>query len=243
MEDVSASRNEAVQRFDPAVVEALGEFLGRPSARISAEVGDALLRLVPERPNEDELPHLADAVDRYVFDCALARLRSVSDTEWLAALAPERKMRNAAAIALASPTVLEAYALCTAAAAFQVPISRHVTKAAADRIRRIMPPEAAELAFGEAQFFYPELATVCDAESAHAEFSQRDDRAAREGMAAFGAAVAQDLIDGISPVWAGLLRFRRPVPPGDPPTFALREVHRELLFRLWERKWPSWRNS
>jgi len=243
MDAAPTLRDDAAPQIDPAVLEALGAFLHRPSAAIAPEVGDGLLGLLPERPTEDELALLAPAVDRYVFDCALGRLRSVSDPDWLAALAPERRMRVASAVALASSAVLEAFALCVSAAALQVPISRHVTKAAADRIRRILSAEAAELAFGEAQFFYPELATLCDAEAVHAEITGREDAAAREGIAAFGAAVIEELVSRTSPVWGGLLRFRTPVRRVDPPVFTLRDEHREPLFRLWERKWPSWRNS
>lgn len=242
MDIAPTGRQDAAPQFDPAVLEALGEFLHRPSARIAPEAGDALLDLLPERPTEDELALLAPAIDRYVFDCALGSLKSVSDAEWLAALAPDRTMRIVAGIALASADVLEGFALCTAAAALHVPISRHVTKAAADRIRRILSPEAAELAFGEAQFFYPELATLCDAEAVHAEIFAREDAAARDGIAGFGAAVVEDLVSGASPVWGGLIRFRNPMRRAAPPAFTLRDDHRELLLRIWERKWPNRQN-
>ena len=235
--------NGTAPQVDPAVLEALGEFFCRPSAAIAPEVGEALLGLLPERPSGDEFGPLAPAIDRYVFDCALARLRPVSDADWRAALAPDRAMRIAAAIALAKPATLDAFAMLAAAAALHVPIARNVTKAAAERIRRILTPEAAELAFGEAQFFYPELATLCDADGFLGAVLARPDEDAHRSLADFGAAVVEELVNGAGPVWAGLLHFRRPVRRGEVPAFSLQPVHREMLFRIWERKWPNGRNS
>ncbi len=243
MDAAPTARDAAAPQVDPAVLEALGEFFRRPSDRIAPEVGEALLGLLPERPQDDEFALLAPAIDRFVFDCALGSMKGISDADWSAALASERGMRIAAAVALAPLPVLETFALCTAAAALHVPISRQVTKAAADRIRRILSAEAAEPAFGEAQFFYPELGTLCDAEAVYADIFGRDDDAAREAIAAFGAAVVDEFVSGTGPVWGALLRFRTPARGGDRPAFTLRDDHRELLFRIWERKWPSGRNS
>ncbi len=234
--------NDAAPQIDPAVLEALGEFLRRPSASIAPEVGDALLDLLPERPSEEELGSLAPAIDRYVFDCAMARLRPASSAAWHAALAPDRAMRLPAMIALATPERLDAFGTCAAAAALHVPIARNVTKAAADRIRRLLTAEAAELAFGEAQFFYPELATVCDAERVHADILARSDDEARRGITDFGAALVEELVNGAGPVWGALLQFRRPARHGAVPAFSLGPVHREMLFRIWERKWPNRRS-
>jgi len=233
---------EAAAQADPAIVEALGDFFRRPSARIAPAAGAALLDLLPERPSDAEFGPLAETIDRYVFDCLAARLRPLSDADWRRALAPDRAARLAADIALAEPAALDAFAITAAAAALHVPIARNVTKAAVERIRRILSREAAEPAFGEAQFFYPELATLCDADRVLADALDRGDEEARASLAGFGAAIVEELVKGAGPVWVALLHFRRPPARGEVPAFSMQPVHREMLFRIWERKWPNRRN-
>ncbi len=210
---------EPLKAFDPQAVEDVlaGAGLDRAATEVSG---------------------LAPYVDRVLFDYASERLSRCSEREWHAALIDAEAVKRARVIALAPAATRDAFARCAGAAALHVPLARNLTKAASDRIRAVLGAEAADVAFGEAQFLYADLAGIDDAEKVYAAFAATDDADAERRFVGFGRAIVRALLNAESPLWATVFELR--AGKASYPSVRLLPAHRTLLFKLWDRKCRKW---
>ncbi len=225
----------------------LCEVFARPSLYLDPELVQPYLAVIGIDLTEDDPELPPEWVDEVFFDHLMARLSALPEADWTLALNLSHANSVVPLIATAPSHVITQFAIAAAAACLQEPIGQNVLKRNILHISEILGPEASKIAFGEAQFLYQGLGTLGDASNIyHSIFRLDAEHAdAHAGLVNFGQSIIYATLTSESRLWAEIFSFRTG-PAGFQPAFELKNFsaqQKNLILRLWKRKWKKWQNS
>ena len=221
--------------------------LARPTLYLAPSLIRPYLAAIGLDLTEDD-PDLPDeGVDEVFFDQLMIRLNALPEDDWSIALGLSRDASVIPLIATAPHGVITHFAISAAAACLHVPIGLNVLKQKINRISDILGPDAAKIAFGEAQFLYQALGQLDEAPEIYDAIfrSDAESEQVHAQLVNFGQSIIYSTLKMESRLWAEIFSFRTG-PAGFQRSFDARQFstqNRNLILRLWERKWKKWQNS